>query len=103
METAREQGTNPWWFKSMVDYKMPWDFKAQHPKYQDFGNFHYGATGDAAGFPSPVLKGAAGLAHLKNGSEPSHWWSWFDDSRDTGFIKQGIEFNRLYESGRCRP
>lgn len=106
METARRHGPEFGWFKSMVDYGQPWDYKSLDPmlpELQNFGNFHYGAVGSAAGFPSAILKGAAGFAHWRAGSKPSHWWSWFDDSRDTGFIEEGIEFKSLYESGECIP
>lgn len=40
------------WFKSMVDYGSPWDYKIQpdpngNKVYQDFGNFNYAVVGTA--------------------------------------------------------
>ncbi|MFY1666189.1 hypothetical protein [Pseudomonas sp. Pseu.R1] len=40
------------WFYEQVRNGGPWDFKQQGAEYQDFGNFHYGAVGTAAGFSS---------------------------------------------------
>src|SRR5262249_55676157 len=41
---------------------MPWDYKRYPPagKYDDFGNFNFGATGAAAGFSEEVLLRGAG-------------------------------------------
>jgi hypothetical protein len=31
-----------------------WDFKQIHPKYADFGNYHYGVVGTALGIPEEM-------------------------------------------------
>lgn len=55
------------WFEKQVDYGGPWDYKTRDPKkYQAFGNFHYGATGAAIGFPENTLLRMAGLAQQQH-------------------------------------
>jgi RHS repeat-associated protein len=44
---------------AMVLPHMPWDYKQQGP-YDDFGNFNFGATGAALGYPDSVLLRGAG-------------------------------------------
>jgi hypothetical protein len=41
-----------------------WDYKAQGPQYENFGNFNYAATGAAAGIPESVLRRAAGAVQM---------------------------------------
>ncbi|PTQ66540.1 RHS repeat-associated protein [Nitrosomonas oligotropha] len=55
---------NPKWFYSQVRNKGPWDYKqqGQNRKYEDFGNFNFGATGTAFGIPEIVLHRGAGMA-----------------------------------------
>lgn len=50
------------WFKSMVAHKEEWDYKRRTPdlRYEDFGNFNYGATGAAVGFGIITLLSEAG-------------------------------------------
>jgi hypothetical protein len=51
------------WFKSMVQDGGTWDFKkGGHLEYENFGNFHFGVVGLAAGFPMNTLLRMAGLA-----------------------------------------
>lgn len=57
------QQWNPVWFKNQVKNKGPWDYKQQGRLYEDFGNFNYGATGSAFGFPDQILLRAAGIAN----------------------------------------
>jgi hypothetical protein len=45
-----------------------WDYKRWGP-YNDFGNFNYGATGRALGFPREVLMRAAGAVQMFDA-----WW-----------------------------
>lgn len=40
------------------------DYKQQDPRYQDFGNFNYGAVGSALGLGPYMLHGAAGVAQI---------------------------------------
>jgi hypothetical protein len=52
---SAQSSWNPFWFRNQVRGGGPWDYKQQHP-----GNFNYGATGKAWGFPDQVLLRAAG-------------------------------------------
>jgi hypothetical protein len=89
------------WFASKVWPKHDWDFKQFNIgdiNYQDFGNFHYGAVGAAAGIPSWLLKRAAGIAQLiAHTWEPEygHWYWKFpygDDPADQMQIDAGIKY-----------
>nr|WP_024686302.1 polymorphic toxin type 44 domain-containing protein [Pseudomonas asturiensis] len=86
------------WFYSQVRNRGPWDFKQRGAQYEDFGNFHYGAVGTAAGISEEMLLRAAGAAQSRAGtssSEFGHWWSappYGDDPRDQRCIKDGIEY-----------
>lgn len=60
------------WFRAQVKNKGPWDYKQQgKDKYQDFGNFHYGATGAAMGFSEATLLRMAGWAQTQSGNQGS--------------------------------
>jgi type VI secretion system secreted protein VgrG len=48
------------WFKNKVTHKGPWDYKRIDIKYENFGNFNYGATGAAIGFDLITLHSEAG-------------------------------------------
>jgi len=50
------------WFRDMVKDDAPWDYKRLTPdsRYEDFGNFNYGATGSAVGFGLVTLLSEAG-------------------------------------------
>ena len=91
------------WFKEMVDYDKPWDFKnhggVHNPAYENGGNFHYGATGAAAGIPSWLLRRAAGWAQRGSevGSAPDEgvpWGRWphGDQRVDQAWIDEGIRY-----------
>lgn len=87
------------WFYEQVRNGGPWDFKQQGVEYQDFGNFHYGAVGTAAGFSSFVLQRAAGFAQFRAGTteEDITWVDWFsfpygDDRNDRMMILEGIKY-----------
>lgn len=43
------------WFYQMVRNHGPWDYKQGRAEYANFGNFHYGAVGAAAGIPEGIL------------------------------------------------
>lgn len=76
------------------------DFGSLNPKspFEDYGNFHYGAVGAAAGYPLPVLLRAAGWYQERSGtSDPSfgHWYGdapYGDDPKDQQQIKAGFQF-----------
>ena len=58
------------WFYTKVRNKGGWDFKQLGRQYADFGNFHYGAVGTAAGISEGLLLRAAGAAqHLAGTSK----------------------------------
>jgi RHS repeat-associated protein len=96
-----EKQVNPKWFYNKVRNKGPWDYKQKNRNYADFGNFNYGATGYAMGFPKGVLLRMAGWAQTKAGSSKS----WFgkpydfsgpygDDPDDQNQIENGINYVR---------
>lgn len=49
------------WFYQQVRLHGPWDYKTRIVRqYENFGNFHYGAVGTAAGISASILLRAAG-------------------------------------------
>ena len=64
---------DPRWFKNQVKNKAPWDYKQQGSKYQDFGNFNYGAAGKSFGFYAQTLRQEAGRAQRAAGTSRSEW------------------------------
>lgn len=95
---------DPRWFKDQVKNKGPWDYKQQGRQYGDFGNFNYGATGSAFGFPDQVLLRMAGWAQQQAGTSKAEWggpWGrapYGDDPDDQEMIRRGIE----YAQCKCR-
>jgi hypothetical protein len=100
-------------FGDMVDYKSPWDYKVLGPQYENFGNWHYGYMGAAAGIPDEVLFRAAGYVQRSNsewfGQKPSLLGvlrgtggsGYFgDDPKDSYWIRQGI--NAYRNSGKTK-
>ena len=102
---------NPWWYKNQVDNYGPWDYKqratwligGRYNPYEQFGNFNYGATAAAFGFPDDVILRMAGLRHwldhpgqrARNGAP----WPWMlqpfgDDPYDAHWIRAGISYYR---------
>jgi type VI secretion system secreted protein VgrG len=102
------------WFRGMVEPAGPWDFKVgdydNAAQYEDFGNFHYGATGSAVGFSPWMLQNEAGIAQqndpqtkkfgvgspgtrIKPGSGVSPYG---DQPKDNSWIRKGIDYNREY-------
>jgi RHS repeat-associated protein len=72
INTARNH-QDPSWFYNQVRNGGPWDYKQQGHQYQDFGNFNFGATGSAFGFPDSVLSRAAGWAQQQAGTSSPNW------------------------------
>ncbi|MGN8345175.1 polymorphic toxin type 44 domain-containing protein [Pseudomonas sp. SMV71] len=70
-------------------------------EYEAFGNFHYGATGTAAGFSEDVLLRAAGLAQSRAGTTTAEFGTWWgrapfgDDPMDQRWIKEGIRYAKF--------
>lgn len=98
------------WFYKQVQNKGPWDYKQLDRKYEDFGNFHYGAAGASVGFSRNTLERMAGWAQgvADTGStDPSFGESGFliffggrrpygDDPRDNQQIRRGFAFGENY-------
>ena len=111
------------WFYNKVNYGEAWDYKSirqsnrrynndkgYNPDFENFGNWHYGVVGAAAGFSPAVLTNAAGLAQIKNGSSKLEYYQqntstchaecqpWvrpfvpdnWDDPNDQYWIRKGI-------------
>jgi Bacterial toxin 44 len=102
MEFAAQEW-NPWWFYYQVKGKSPWDYKQSGKRYEDFGNFNYGATGAAFGFPDTVLYRAAGWANQKADPTRTNLGKWYgsypygDDPEDQEQIKKGIKYCECME------
>lgn len=88
------------WFYMQVRNRGPWDYKQHHPELQNFGNFHYGAIGYAAGIPAEILQMGGGFAQEMAKTSQKHWGHWYqkppygDDPHDQYWIKQGIDYAR---------
>ncbi len=106
---ARQLG--PLDFYSKVKSGGDWDFKLKdqdHTKYEDFGNYHFGVVGRAAGFSPETLKRAAGAYQIYKGTSPegSGWPfgspPYGDEFFDYAWIDQGIrDFDTDYWEKRC--
>lgn len=88
------------WFYMKVRNRGPWDYKQNHPEFENFGNFHYGAVGYAAGIPAKILLMGAGFAQERAKTNRKEWGHWYqkppygDDPRDRYWIRQGIDYAR---------
>jgi len=94
------------WFYGMVAAGNPWDYKRNgNDKYEDFGNFNYGAVGAAAGYSSAVLERMAGWVQADGTGEgeksPSMLsaragvggkWPFGDEVKDNTMIMMGIAY-----------
>jgi Bacterial toxin 44 len=67
-------GSKLLWFKSMVGYGRPWDYKTRGEQYEDFGNWHYGLVGAAADFSEGTLLRAAGTAQVEHDRQANPLW-----------------------------
>lgn len=94
---------DPRWFYDQVKNHGPWDYKQRGPTYQDFGNFHYGATCRAMGFPETTCLREAGRGQQAAGTSQPNWgdpgsrsnpWGgtppYGDDPDDAAWIKRGM-------------
>jgi hypothetical protein len=95
------------WFahKAVTD----WNYKAGKGglKYEDFGNFNYGATGAASGYSLKTLQIMAGVVQKVGGAyDPAYGnpWSGFpygDDPDDQNWIWHGWRYYwKLRENGK---
>jgi hypothetical protein len=64
---------NPSWFRDQVTNNGPWDYKQKGAMYQDFGNFNYGATCKAFGFPESICLREAGRRQQVNKNSQPNW------------------------------
>ncbi|HKM66805.1 MAG TPA: RHS repeat-associated core domain-containing protein [Candidatus Acidoferrum sp.] len=99
---------NPWWFYDQVKTDGPWDFKQWNPVWDDFGNFHYGATGNAFGFPDGVLLRGAGAAQNPRGPgdpgslrHPLGVPPFGDEPGDQVLIQRGIDYAKCKSNEKC--
>lgn len=97
MEQAKKSW-NPKWFYNQVRNKGPWDYKQHGRKYEDFGNFNFGATGSAFGSPASVLRRGTGWANQKADTKrtglgsPFGGYPYGDDPKDQEQISKGIKY-----------
>jgi RHS repeat-associated protein len=95
------------WLYEMVAPGAPWDYKRYGTRYEDFGNFNFGAVGLAANFSADVLLRGAGAVHMSTALQnpwrptwrPSFGWPgggppYGDDPRDQKVISDGMDFFR---------
>ncbi len=93
-------GAELWW-ADQVNSQSAWDYKLQDPdqsKYDDFGNFNYGATGDVFGFSLDTLEDGAVYARLmRNPSDQLENHGLKNPARKNEMIRQGM----LYRQNGC--
>jgi len=65
------------WLTAMVAPHMAWDYKTQGQQYDAFGNFNFGATAGAAGYPLWMLQMGAGAVSTLVGTNSSSYGSWY--------------------------
>jgi hypothetical protein len=91
------------WFYYKVRNHGPWDYKQLHKDYENFGNFHYGAVGQAGQLPDQILLRAAGFAQrvAKTQDPEVDWGHWLwrepygDDPRDVIWVNRGIRYAEI--------
>ena len=94
------RSVNPFWFYGQVRNRGPWDYKQRGREFEDFGNFNYGATATAFGFPLQVTKRMAGYAQIRaKNSRPEFGKPWGsapygDDPKDQAMIDAGIRYRK---------
>jgi RHS repeat-associated protein len=99
MQEAANMFPDPWAFRNAVKNKGKWDYKQQGSQYQNFGNFNYGAAGNAWGFPGTYLLKKAGEAQIVAGTSRPEWQPlngivapYGDDPNDQKWIQRGINY-----------
>ena len=106
-KNAEQAAHHSWtWFRDQVKTGGPWDFKNGHydnpGQYENYGNYHFGYTGKAAGFPDYVLETGAGIAQIgdkdKHPNDPNYSVgipgiipSYGDDPKDNYWIQRGMD------------
>lgn len=86
-------------FVNLVRNHKPWDYKRQDSKkYENFGNFNFGATAAAMGFPYEVAQNGAGIyqrfwgAATAGAGTPVLNWPYGDAKNDAEQIKDGYDY-----------
>lgn len=75
-----------------------WDYKQFDRKYENFGNFNFGATCGSQAGADLICSGGAGLYQIRSGtSDLSYWRSFFDDPRDQYWIGRGQQYYNRYQ------
>jgi len=86
-----------------VDTGQAWDYKQWDPKYDDFGNFNYGATGSLFFDETTLFRGAAFARYLANGSplpglkkygSPLKGPNYGNDPHKNEMIRQGMKYQQ---------
>src|SRR5579859_2660694 len=91
-----------WWFYMICCSSSPWNYKAQKQKYDDFGNYNFGATGAALGLPDNLLLWGAGVKKYlqllphggtgdPNDSNPLGRYPWGNQKHKSDCIRAGIQ------------
>ena len=92
---------NPLAFRNAVQNKGRWSYKRRARRYENFGNFNYGATGTAWGFRPDTLKKEAGRQQIEDDHSKREWQKpsraellppYGDDSIDQYWIQRGIDY-----------
>lgn len=109
IKQARES-FDPFWFIEMVRSNGPWDYKRIDMRYENFGNFNFGATALAFGFQEKFALQVAGLYNVLTNKAQPHWKEkeyqkaildfavsfegppYGDDPRDQAMIKYGFQY-----------
>lgn len=102
----------------MVKHKAPWDYKRIDMKYEDFGNFNYGATGAAVGFNKVQLHSEAGKVQaIPTGmnEKPKEWgepagrawgkgeYPYGDEPKDAVQVAAGVNYYvRKFKKKDCQ-
>ena len=97
-------------FYNAVKTGGKWDYKQCGRQYEEFGNYHFGIVGTAAGWSADaLLRGAGGYQIysdlLQYGTKNNPGWPWGsnpygDQPPDQTWIKEGIkDYYKLYNSG----
>ena len=84
-------------FYNSVKSGGKWDYKKLESKYENFGNYNYGATGCAVGFEPGTLRRAAGAYQKYTNTSRPDWGHplgdapYGDEPIDQYWINEGIK------------
>jgi type VI secretion system secreted protein VgrG len=112
MGAANAAFPNVGWYYDHVKNRGPWDYKQLGKQYENFGNFHFGATACAFGFPEGIGLREAGRAQQAAGTSRPEWGDpgpremyviggggkapYGDDPNDSYWISQGYTWARYH-------